>query len=146
MGKLKNIFGILSILQNVKQEHFTVLMDAIEKIRGDYPLVDKIRGAVDVVVVVAEYTPTEVDDDIAKVIDQIVDGEDFEQLLDVVTNLFAHDDGKNKLEIDNETLARLTDDLQGKKNTKLPWSVIITLGFEIYKLVREWQQSRDEKK
>tara|TARA_R100001594_G_scaffold147931_2_gene201917 strand:- start:1009 stop:1440 length:432 start_codon:yes stop_codon:yes gene_type:complete len=143
MGKLKNIFSILSILQNVKQDHFSVLMDSLEKIRGEFPLVEKIRAVVDILVVIAEYTPSEVDDEIIQSIDQVVEGDDFEQLLNVVGGLFAHDDGTQKLEIDNETLAKITDDFQSKKKTKLPWSVIITLGFEIYKMIREWQKNDD---
>lgn len=144
MGNLKNIFSILSILQNVKQEHFSILMDSIEKIRGNFPLVDKIRAVVDVLVVVTHYTPTEIDDEIAESIDQVVDGDDFEQLLEVVTGLFAKDDGSGKLEIDNETLAHLTSEIQSKKKTKLPWSIIITLGFEIFKLIREWQDEKQK--
>ena len=140
MDKLKNIFSILSILQNVKHEHFAKVMLAINTIKSDGELLDKIRAGVDILSVVVDYTPTEKDDEIVLFVETIVDGEDFAQLFDVVSHLF---EGDSKLEsIDSVALAELEGVLD-KRKTKLPWSVIITIGFELYKLIREW---RNEKK
>lgn len=140
MDKLKNIFSILSILQNVKHEHFVKVMLGINTIRSDGELLDKIRAGVDILSVVVDYTPTEKDDEIVLFVETIVDGEDFAQLFDVVSHLF---EGDSKLEsIDSAALAELEGVLD-KRKTKLPWSVIITIGFELYKLIREW---RSEKK
>ncbi len=140
MEKLKSIFSVISILKNVKHEHFAKVMVAFDKIKNESDILEKIRAGVDILSVVVDYTPTESDDEIVDFVEKIVDGEDFEQLFDVVAHLFEKGD---KLEsINNSTLAALESDLD-KRKTKLPWSVIITIGFEIYKLIREWQ---DEKK
>jgi hypothetical protein len=140
MDKLKSIFSIISILKNVKHEHFAKVMVAFDKIKNEAELLEKIRAGVDILSVVVDYTPTETDDEIVDFVEKVVDGEDFEQLFEVVSHLFQ---SGNRLEsIDNLALAALESDLE-KRKTKLPWSVIITIGFEIYKLIREWQ---DEKK
>lgn len=126
--RFRNILDLINLLRDFDLSKLGSLVEAIRKIMEATDLKTRVRAGIEALEVIAEMTPTDVDDRLVEMIKSVLTDE----LLDIITRLVGGMIGGGAQAADVTIQAQ---DRQISAKAGIPWAFLVRLALQIVQLL-----------